>query len=80
MSVRPAGANEPWICPLCRLGYPAAQGTCPRDGSKLMPYAEFNKRSRETTQERQKRCPKCGTLFAADTAFCGTDGVPLVDA
>ncbi len=83
-SVRPAAeatpANEPWICPLCRLGFPADRKTCPRDGSPLMPYAEFSKQSRATEETRQKRCPKCGDLFPANTAFCGTDGASLVDA
>lgn len=73
-------SREPWICPLCRVGYPPEQKTCPRDGSALMPYAEFNKRTRETAEGRKKRCPKCGDSFPASSAFCGKDGSSLVDA
>ena len=79
-SLTAPGTDDMWICPLCRMGYPARQGVCPRDGSQLMPYAEFSKRSRETSQERQKRCPKCGALCAATAVFCGDDGASLVDA
>ncbi|HEX7480342.1 MAG TPA: hypothetical protein VF331_21255 [Polyangiales bacterium] len=74
----PASA-EPWICPLCRLGYPAERKVCPKDGTPLMPYAEFNQRSRATEGGRQRRCPKCGNTFAANTTFCGDDGTTLVD-
>ncbi len=79
MSDRPAASHEAWICPLCRIGYPAEQKTCPRDGSALMPYAEFSKRTRETGQDKRKRCPKCGDLLPATSAFCGKDGASLVD-
>ncbi|HEX2677588.1 MAG TPA: hypothetical protein VHM19_13135, partial [Polyangiales bacterium] len=75
----PVQAGEPWICPLCRVGYPAEQKTCPRDGSALMPYSDFNRRIREGEQAKQKRCPKCGDMFPATSAFCGKDGASLVD-
>jgi hypothetical protein len=78
-SERPV-AREPWICPLCRVGYPAERGTCPRDGATLMPYAEFNQRTRSDADTKQKRCPKCGDMFPATSAFCGKDGASLVDA
>jgi hypothetical protein len=80
-SQRPPGEErEPWICPTCRVGYPAHQGTCPKDGSQLMPYAEFAKRGRRHDEERKKRCPICGAMFPATAGFCGTDGANLIDA
>jgi ribosomal protein S27AE len=45
-----------------------------------MPYSEFTKRSLETVQAKQKRCPKCGATALASATFCGDDGTPLVDA
>ena len=71
--------SEPWICPTCRVGYPAHQGTCPKDGTALMPYAQFAQR-RSPDQDRSKRCPICGKTFSAGSSFCSNDGASLVDA
>jgi hypothetical protein len=76
---RSAASDTPWICPTCRVGYPAQQGTCPKDGTKLMPYAEFAKRGRRHDEEHTKRCPECGSTFPASASFCGADGSSLVD-
>jgi len=73
-------ASEAWICPTCRVGYPAQQATCPNDGSALMPYAEFAKKRRETAEEGVMRCPRCGSEFPADASFCSEDGTRLVRA
>lgn len=73
-------SSEPWICPTCRLGYPADRKICPKDGTALMPYADFNKRSRATEEGRQRRCPKCSAMYPANASFCSEDGSTLVDA
>ncbi|MET0391080.1 MAG: hypothetical protein ABW321_34225 [Polyangiales bacterium] len=73
----PAG-NQPWICPTCRVGYAAEQTTCPKDGSALIPYAEFTQRSKREELEHGKRCPTCGKTFPASAAFCGEDGTSLL--
>lgn len=79
----PAGSSskppETWICPTCRIGYPAEQASCPNDGSKLIPYAEFTARQRREQQTHGKRCPKCGKTYPASAGFCGEDGSHLVD-
>jgi hypothetical protein len=75
-----APAAEPWICPKCRVGYPAHQQTCPKDGTTLMPYAEFARNRKRSEEEKKKRCPKCGSMFPSHAAFCAEDGTPLVDA
>jgi hypothetical protein len=75
-----AAADKPWICPKCHVGYPAHQITCPKDGTALMPYAEFAAQSRRQDEENAKRCPSCGRTFPASAGFCGSDGTGLVDA
>jgi hypothetical protein len=72
-------ASEPWICPVCRVGYPAHQGTCPKDGTALMPYSQFAQRGRGHDQDRAKHCPICGKTFATSASFCSNDGASLVD-
>ena len=79
-SAAPGSAEKQWICPTCRVGYPAQQGTCPKDGTKLMPYAEFAQQSKRHDEEHAKRCPSCGRTFPASAGFCGSDGTGLVDA
>ncbi|HKU38715.1 MAG TPA: hypothetical protein VJR89_11225, partial [Polyangiales bacterium] len=79
ISSGPPPSGEAWICPKCRVGYPAQQGKCPKDGTKLMPYAEFARSRRKSEEERTKRCPRCGQVFPAHAAFCAEDGTPLVD-
>jgi hypothetical protein len=71
--------GESWICPTCRIGYPAEQTTCPKDGSRLVPYAEFAQRVKREQQTKGKRCPTCGKDYPATAAFCGEDGASLVD-
>jgi hypothetical protein len=71
--------GEAWICPTCRIGYPAEQTTCPKDGAKLVPYAEFAQRVKRDQQSKGKRCPTCGKSYPANAAFCGDDGATLVD-
>jgi hypothetical protein len=73
-------SNEPWICPKCRVGYPAHQQTCPKDGTALMPYTEFARLRKRTEEEKKKRCPKCGSVFPSHASFCAEDGTQLVDA
>jgi hypothetical protein len=73
-------AGEAWICPKCRVGYPANQKTCPKDGTALMPYADFARSRKQTEEERKKRCPRCGSVFPSHASFCAEDGTPLVDA
>jgi hypothetical protein len=68
----------PWICPTCRVGYPAQQHTCPKDGTALIPYAEFTKRQKRDDIEHSKCCPKCGKTYPASASFCGEDGTSLV--
>jgi hypothetical protein len=80
ISSGPPPSGEAWICPKCRVGYPAQQQTCPKDGTPLMPYAEFAQKRRRSEEERTKRCPRCGQKFPAHAAFCAEDGTPLVDA
>jgi uncharacterized protein YneF (UPF0154 family) len=75
-----SSAEKPWICPNCRVGYPAQQVTCPKDGTRLMPYAEFAQQSKRHDEEHAKRCPSCGRTFPASAGFCGSDGTGLVDA
>lgn len=72
--------SEPWICPKCRVGYPAQQQTCPKDGTALMPYVEFARNRKRSEEEKKKRCPKCGSVFPSHASFCAEDGTPLVDA
>jgi RNA polymerase subunit RPABC4/transcription elongation factor Spt4 len=69
---------QQWICPTCRVGYPAQQTTCPKDGSALVSYATFTERSKRVEQEHAKRCPTCGKTYPASASFCGEDGVSLV--
>ena len=69
---------QQWICPTCRVGYPAQQTTCPKDGSTLVSYATFTERSKRVEQEHAKRCPTCGKTYPASASFCGEDGVGLV--
>jgi hypothetical protein len=71
--------GETWICPACRIGYPAERSTCPKDGTKLVPYAEFAQRIKREQQSKGKRCPTCGKAYPAAAAFCGDDGASLVD-
>jgi hypothetical protein len=73
------GPGEPWICPTCRVGYPAQQTTCPKDGTPLIPYAEFTERKKRAELEHAKRCPKCGKTYPQSAAFCGDDGSSLVE-
>jgi hypothetical protein len=68
----------PWICPTCRVGYPAQQHTCPKDGTALIPYSEFTKRQKREDIEHSKRCPTCGKTYPASASFCGEDGTGLV--
>jgi hypothetical protein len=72
--------SEPWICPKCRVGYPAHQQTCPKDGTQLMPYAEFARNRKRSEDEKKKLCPKCGSVFPSNAAFCAEDGTKLIDA
>ena len=79
-SQRPdAGAAESWICPTCRVGYPAQQTTCPKDGTPLIPYVEFTQRRKRAELEHEKRCPKCGKTYPQSASFCGEDGSSLVE-
>lgn len=71
--------GEAWICPTCRIGYPAEQTTCPKDGTRLVPYAEFAQRIKRDQQAKGKRCPTCGKNYPANAAFCGEDGASLVE-
>ncbi|MGD8858709.1 MAG: zinc ribbon domain-containing protein [Myxococcales bacterium] len=66
------------VCPNCRRGYPAA-GRCRHDGTPLVPYAEFTRSRDGGESSARRRCPRCGTLYPAGTAFCGEDGSPLHD-
>ena len=75
-SQRPA---EAWICPACRVGYPAERTTCPKDGAQLVPYAEFAQSVKREQQAQGKRCPTCGKDYPVNAAFCGEDGASLVD-
>jgi hypothetical protein len=70
--------DEPWICPTCRIGYPAHQATCPKDGSLLVPYAQFTEQHKRVELAHSKRCPKCGKTYPAGDSFCGDDGSNLV--
>lgn len=72
-------AEEHWICPQCRVGYPAHQRTCPKDGAALMPYSQFA-HARKPLDEHAKRCPRCGSTFPEDASFCSEDGTRLVAA
>ncbi|MEY4582811.1 MAG: hypothetical protein RL701_7514 [Pseudomonadota bacterium] len=76
----PAAKNpdEPWICPTCRIGYPAHQATCPKDGTLLVPYAQFSEQHKRVELKPVKRCPKCGKTYPAGDSFCGDDGANLV--
>lgn len=71
--------GETWICPTCRIGYPAEQITCPKDSTRLVPYSEFAQRIRREQQAKGKRCPTCGKNYPATAGFCGDDGAVLVD-
>jgi uncharacterized OB-fold protein len=62
------------------VGYPAHQLTCPKDGTALLPYAEFARNRKRTEEEKKKRCPKCGSVFPSHASFCAEDGTPLIDA
>lgn len=67
----PAAPDETWICPSCRIGYPAALRTCPKcvkGETKLIPYAEFNRRAKPSA--RAKRCRSCGEEVGATANFC----------
>ena len=80
-SQRPeAGAADTWICPTCRVGYPAQQTTCPKDGTRLIPYAEFTERRKRAELEHAKRCPKCGKTYPQSASFCGEDGSSLIES
>jgi hypothetical protein len=72
-------AGENWICPECRIGYPREQTTCPKDGARLVPYAEFAQRGKRDKSAPGKRCPTCGRDYPAGAAFCGDDGASLID-
>jgi hypothetical protein len=72
----PAG---PYICPTCRIGYPAEKQTCPKDGTALIPYADFTAKQKLDQSSHGKRCPKCGKNYPANAGFCGDDGSHLVD-
>jgi hypothetical protein len=61
------------------VGYPAQQTTCPKDGTALIPYAEFTQRRKRAEQEHEKRCPKCGKTYPQSASFCGEDGSGLVE-
>jgi len=67
-----------WICPACRIGYPAQQGVCPKDGTPLVPYADFTQRQKRASLEHTKRCPKCGQTFPTNASFCAEDGTSLI--
>lgn len=69
--------EEPWICPTCRVGYPRASGTCPKDGTALVPYRQFAEARRSLQPAPGKRCPRCGKLYGETAAFCSEDGTPL---
>lgn len=71
--------GETWICPTCRIGYPAERSTCPKDGTRLQPYSEFAQRIKREQQAKGKRCPTCGKNYPATAGFCGDDGAVLVD-
>lgn len=74
---RSAAPEEPWICPTCRVGYPKASGTCPKDGTALVPYRQFADARRSLQPASGKRCPRCGRLYPDSAAFCSEDGAPL---
>jgi len=67
-----------WICPTCRVGYPAQQGVCPKDGTPLVSYADFTQRQKRASLEHTKRCPKCGQTFPSNASFCAEDGTSLI--
>ncbi|HET8934954.1 MAG TPA: hypothetical protein VFN67_16010 [Polyangiales bacterium] len=71
--------GETWICPTCRIGYPAERSTCPKDGTRLQPYSEFAQRIKREQQAKGKRCPTCGKNYPATAGFCGDDGASLVE-
>lgn len=66
---------EAKICPICRRGYPADVLVCPKDGERLVAYAEFVQRKEQSAPT--KTCPKCGTVYPHTTRFCGKDGTVL---
>jgi hypothetical protein len=71
----PAPSTEAKICPICRRGYAADVGVCPKDHEPLVPYAEFVQRKEQSAP--QHTCPKCGTSYPAHVKFCGKDGSVL---
>lgn len=71
----PAPSGEAKICPICRRGYPADVGVCPKDREPLVFYAEFVQRKEQNAP--QHTCPKCGTSYPAHVKFCGKDGSVL---
>lgn len=69
-----ASAASAMICPTCRRGYAAGDKLCPRDGTALVPYAEFAQKGADA---ETSVCPKCGKRYAGNRRFCGEDGTTL---
>lgn len=80
-SIAPDAATaDAWICPTCRVGYPREVGSCPKDGSELVPWRQFAESRRPSALVGGKRCPRCGRPYDAAAAFCTDDGSSLVAA
>jgi hypothetical protein len=77
-SSAPPPSEEQWICPTCRVGFPASRLRCPTDGTPLEPYEQFSRKARDRSA-KMRRCPTCGKRFSAPAQFCGEDGASLVD-
>ncbi len=71
----PAGG----ICPVCRKGCNPGVKVCPEHGEELVPAAVAAAGAvAQSTAQRGKICPSCGSRFDGACSFCGKDGASLV--
>lgn len=77
------GGPSGGVCPVCHRGFNPGVKVCPEHREELLPAPVASVAAPPSQQaaeapRRGKICPKCGTRFDGNAAFCGQDGSSLV--
>jgi hypothetical protein len=78
----PAGAHVVpgggGVCPVCGQGFDPGISACPIHDEELVPRVALALLQPVPVPQTRRICPICGTVYEAESQFCGNDGTALV--